>query len=157
MMSTSAESALSGVEKRLTRLEDLEAIRQLFVEYGHHLDRGDIAAYASLFAARGELLLGPIGRATGPDEIRQLMSKVLTGVTGNSFHLITNPVIHLEDGAESASSEVTWAVVARGKGGEPELTMLGRHVDQLIKENGAWRFLRREGHIDLPAAYGQEK
>ena len=30
----------SRLEARLRRLEDLEEIRQLFVDYGHFLDRG---------------------------------------------------------------------------------------------------------------------
>jgi hypothetical protein len=50
---------------RLRRLEDLEEIRQLFTDYGRHLDAGDVQAYAELFADDGEVLLGPIGRDPG--------------------------------------------------------------------------------------------
>lgn len=141
------------LEDRLQQLEDLDAIRQLFVDYGHHLDRGDVEAYAELFAAEGELLLGPIGRATGPEAIRDLMSGVIGGSAGKSFHLIANPIIDLVPGADRASSEVTWAVVARDDAGKPTMTMYGRHVDELIREQGRWRFLRREGHVDIPAMY----
>ena len=74
-------------------------------------------------------------------------------MTGNSFHLIANPIVALEDGADRATAEVTWAVVARSETGAPELAMLGRHVDQLVREQGRWLFLRREGHIDLPRSY----
>ena len=152
-MSESLEGRLGKMERSLGRLADLEAIRQLFVDYGHHLDRGDVAAYADLFATDGEVLLGPLGRARGREQIRALMTKALAGVTGNSFHLIANPIVALEDGADRATAEVTWAVVARSETGAPELSMLGRHVDQLVREQGRWLFLRREGHIDLPRSY----
>ena len=58
--------ASGDVLARLQRLEDLQAIHQLFVDYGAFLDAGDLDGYASLFADDGELLLGPLGRATGP-------------------------------------------------------------------------------------------
>ena len=61
-----ADSNGDELGARLRRLEDLEEIRQLFVDYGHHLDRGDLDAYAALFTDDAELLLGPLGRARGP-------------------------------------------------------------------------------------------
>lgn len=141
-----------SLEERVRRLEDLEEIRQLFVDYGRYLDAGNVDAYAELFAEEGELLLGPIGRAQGAEEIRALMTRVLAGVTGNSYHLIANPIVVFDD-LDDASSEVSWAVVARDAAGSPDLTMLGRHVDKLRRESGRWRFLRREGHIDLPSSF----
>jgi hypothetical protein len=30
---------------------------------------------------------------------------------------------------------------------------VGRHVDDLVREAGAWRFLRRRGFVDIPAGY----
>ena len=140
-----------SIEDRLRRLEDLESIRQLFVDYGHHLDRGDVASYADLFAPDGEVLLGPLGRATGRAEITELMTRVLDDVTGSSFHLIANPIVHLH--GDTADAEVTWAVVAREVDGSPDLTMLGRHVDRLVRLPEGWRFQRRAGHVDIPSLY----
>lgn len=142
---------MDTVEARLRRLEDLDAIRQLFVDYGHYLDNGDFAAYGALFAEEGEVLLGPIGRAKGPAAIEALMEKTLGGRAGSSYHLVANPVIELD--GDRATSEVTWAVIARGKDGQPVLPMVGRHVDVLVREGGTWKFLRREGHVDIPSQY----
>ena len=155
-MGNELDRRVDDLERRLGLVEDLAAIQQLFVDYGHHLDRGDLDAYSELFADEGEVLLGPLGRAKGREEIRALMEPVLAGTTGNSFHLIANPVVDLAEGADRAQAEVTWAVIARGEGGAPQLTMLGRHVDVLIRERGRWRILRREGHIDLPSLYPNE-
>ena len=79
------------LEARLRRLEDLEEIHHLLVDYGHHLDAADLDAYVELFADDGELLLGPVARATGPAEIKTVMSKALAGAKGNSYHVISSP------------------------------------------------------------------
>jgi 3-phenylpropionate/cinnamic acid dioxygenase small subunit len=145
------QPAEATLEARLRRLEDLDAIRQLFVDYGHCLDNGKFAQYGSLFAEEGEVLLGPIGRAKGPAAIQALMEKTLGGRQGGSYHLIANPVIQLD--GDRASSEVSWAVIVRQPDGQAALTMLGRHVDKLIREGGRWKFLRREGLVDIPNKY----
>lgn len=139
----------ADLEARLRRLEDLSAIHQLFVDYGHHLDAGDFAAYADLFAEDGEVLLGPLGRAKGRDAIKTLMSRTLDGQQGTSYHLITSPMVVLD--GDQASSTVMWTVIARDADGRPSLTMLGRHDDELVRDGDRWRFLRRRGLIDLPA------
>ncbi|EEA01847.1 hypothetical protein BH160DRAFT_2885 [Burkholderia sp. H160] len=144
---------IDQLSARLRRLEDLDAIRQLFVDYGFHLDRGDFSSYAALFAEEGELLLGPMGRARGPRAIQQLMESRLGGTSGLSYHLIANPVITLgtQDYHDQATSIVTWAVIVRNPQDAPSLTMLGHHRDVLIRQARNWKFLRREGHIDLPS------
>ncbi len=137
----------SGQEARLRRLEDLEEIRQLFVDYGHLLDLGDYAAYAHLFAQDGELMLGPMGRATGPEEIEALMSRL--GGAG-SLHLITSPIVTLD--GDQAASRVMWTVINRAEDGTPFLGMVGHHEDELVREGGRWRFRRRRGFVEIPSA-----
>lgn len=139
---------MSTVEERLQRLEDRDAIHQLFVDYGRHLDAGDLDAYVALYAEDGEVMLGPMGRARGRDEIRALMSGVLARA-GASFHIISSPAVVLD--GDRATSEVMWTVIAKDTEGRPKLTMLGRHVDQLVREDGSWRIAQRRGLIDLPA------
>jgi uncharacterized protein (TIGR02246 family) len=145
------ESAEGTIEQRLQRLEDLDEIRQLFVDYGHYLDQHDFASYAQLFSEEGELLLGPIGRAKGRAAIREQMERTMPGDPGGTYHLVTNPRITLD--GDRATSEVMWSVVSRGTDGNAVLSMLGRHRDVLVREGGRWVFLRREGHIDVPSRY----
>lgn len=137
---------------RLRRLEDTLAIHQLFVDYGLALDAGDFGTYARLFAAAGELNLGPIGTAVGPAEIESLMSRTMEGRVGTSFHIVSSPQITFVDDDE-ATSQVMWTVVHRQRDGEPKLTMMGRHVDRLVRENGSWKIASRRGLIDLPSTY----
>jgi len=138
------------LDARLGRLEDLMEIHQLFVDYGRHLDAGDFDAYAALFADDGEVLLGPMGRAKGRDEIKAVMTKALAGAQGSSIHIISSPAVELD--GNRATSEVMWTVVQRGDDGKPVLGMIGRHVDELVRERGHWRIQRRKGLVDIPSA-----
>jgi hypothetical protein len=136
----------SRQEARLRRLEDLEEIRQLFVDYGYLLDLGDYAAYAQLFAEDGELLLGPLGRAKGRREIETMMAHV--GGAG-SLHLITSPIVTLD--GDRAVARVMWTVINRAEDGTPFVGMVGHHEDELVREAGRWRFQRRRGFVEIPS------
>jgi len=138
------------IEARLRRLEDLQAINQLFIDYGEHLDSGDFDAYADLFAEDGEVLLGPMGRAQGRAEIRALMTKLLAPSVGSTFHIVSSPRIDLR--GDTATSTVMWSVATTGDDGLARLSMVGHHVDDLVRTAGGWRFRRRRGVVNLPAA-----
>ena len=139
------------LEARLQRLEDLMEIHQLFTDYGMHLDAGRFDDYAALFARDGEIRLGPLGKAKGRDEIRATMAKVLDGLVGVTYHVISSPMVELR--GDEATSEVMWTMIRRGDDGNPELAMLGRHRDELIREDGRWRIKVRQGLIDVPRTY----
>lgn len=137
------------LESRLQRLEDRDAIHQLFVDYGRHLDAGDIDSYAALFCEDGEVMLGPMGRVQGRSEIHALMSKVLHGKVGSAFHIISSPRVDVD--GDVATSEVMWTVIQRDAEGKPKLTSMGRHLDKLRRDvDGTWRIAERRGYVDLP-------
>ncbi len=139
---------------RLRRLEDLEQIRRLFMEYKVVLDRQDFAAYADLFAEDGEFAAGP-GVARGRAAIREMVeampgSGLLARAPGDDYHVIVNPLIELDPGdPDRARAELTWLYVVKGDDGAPKLAKLGHYNDTLIREAGRWRFLRREAPADI--------
>jgi ketosteroid isomerase-like protein len=139
------------VEQRLRRLEDIIEIHQLFIDYGRALDDGDLDRYVSLFSINGVLDLGPIGSAQGRDNIRQIMAQALEGLVGASYHLITSPQISIT--GDRADATVMWTVIHRDDHGQPLVTMIGKHHDQLIRENDQWRIASRRGTIDIPSRY----
>ena len=144
-----------SLEERLRRLEDILAIQQLFIDYGLALDAGDFDRYAQLFAVQGTVNLGPIGRATGRSEIQALMVQTLEGLVGSSFHIVSSPQINLH--GDIATSQVMWTVIHRDKNGQPQVTMIGKHHDELILENGEWKIQTRKGTVDIPAKYHTPK
>jgi ketosteroid isomerase-like protein len=149
--------AAGDTEARLRRLEDLEQIRQLFVEYKRVLDKQDFAAYGALFAADGEFVASPpqgLQQAKGPAAIQALVEampgSLLGSEPGADFHVVVNPLIELDAADQDrARAEVTWLYVVKGHDGLPALCKLGHYDDQLIREAGRWRFLRREAPTDI--------
>jgi ketosteroid isomerase-like protein len=155
---TDGEAVAQGTaEERLRRLEDLEQIRQLFVEYKMVLDRQDFAAYGALFAADGEFIATPdqgLQQAKGPAAIQALVEampgSLLGSEPGADFHVVVNPLIELDAAdPDRAQAQVTWLYVVKGEDGAPALCKLGHYDDQLIREAGRWRFLRREAPTDI--------
>jgi ketosteroid isomerase-like protein len=144
-------------ELRLRRLEDLEQIRQLFVEYKRVLDKQDFAAYGALFAADGEFVASPpqgLQQAKGPAAIQALVEampgSLLGSEPGADFHVVINPLVELDAAdPDRARAEVTWLYVVKGDDGLPALCKLGHYDDQLIREAGRWRFGRREAPTDI--------
>ena len=110
------------LDKRIQRLEDLEETRQLFVDYGYHLDNRDSVRFSQLFAENGEVILAPLGRAVGPRAIEALMTRGLANTRGLTFHVIANPIVTLD--GERADSDVTWAMIMRTPEDRPVLAML---------------------------------
>jgi uncharacterized protein (TIGR02246 family) len=141
-----------SVEARLGRLEDREAIRRLFLDYRRNLDKKDFRAYADLFARDGEFIAGTM-RAKGPQAIFELvdgmLGTLLTERGGDDVHLVANDTIELD--GDRATADVSWVYIVRGEGDVPVLAKLGRYKDVLTREDGRWKFLRREAPTDIPA------
>jgi uncharacterized protein (TIGR02246 family) len=152
-----ARAADDDTSARLRRLEDLEQIRQLFIDYKHVLDAKDFGAYASLFAEDGEFV-AIAGHAHGRAAIEAMVAAMpgtdlLSVKVGDDFHLVLNPQIQLDtDDPDRACAQSTWAYVVKGDDGEPVLAKLGHYDDELVREGGTWRFLRREAPMDIPAS-----
>jgi ketosteroid isomerase-like protein len=147
---THTATGIGLLEARLLRLEDVEAIRRLFLEYRRLLDRRDFAAYAKLFTEDGEWL-GNLGCAKGPAEIEQLLIRTLDGWTGESsahLHLVDNVVIDVDGDRAEATS--TWVYITRDFSDNPVLSLIGHYEDVLARTDAGWRFLRRVAYLDFP-------
>jgi uncharacterized protein (TIGR02246 family) len=140
-----------ALEERLRALEDRAEIDRLLADYVRCVDARDWRAYSLLFARDG-VWTGGIGYAQGPDTIEAMLAERIgarvpaPGPT--EFHLVANPTVELD--GNRASAESTWALIVRGEGDTPDLTLLGRYRDQLVREDGRWRFARRESHTEIP-------
>jgi uncharacterized protein (TIGR02246 family) len=133
-----------SLEARLQRLEDVEEIRELLVEYARCLDAGDYAGYADLFTEDG-VLAAQLGEAKGREAIRELLEDRLRGggdrALRTAFHVIGQPVIRVD--GDRASSRVLWFFVTYDDGNYPMILQLGHYEDVLAREDGRWRFERR--------------
>lgn len=147
-----AAESLESLAKRVQVLEDREAIRALILAYGQAHDHRDYRTFANLFASNGEWV-GGLGSAKGPQAIFELMDKTighnpLPNGSG-TVHLMTNDQIVID--GDRASAVTKWTYVTPGDEGAPRMVYVGHYNDQFIRENGQWKFLRREAPADIPA------
>jgi len=141
----------ANLASQLRRLQDLEEIRALQIAYGYHLDRGQWAEYAALFATDGQLRLGPVradGRAAIESAARDQLGFHPSGDSFDIVHVVANPRIVLD--GDRATGEVTWTVVSRAESGGAAVTSIGRHLDDYVREDGHWRIQKRRGFRDIP-------
>ena len=65
-----------------------------------------------------------------------------------TYHLLTNDQIEVD--GDTASAVTKWVYVTPGDDGSPRLVFLGHYNDRFVRENGEWKFLRREAPVDIP-------
>ena len=123
---------VTGLEQRIDRLEDLEAIKQLKARYceicddDHNPERiTSIFSEDTVWEGRG------IGKARGHAEIRKLFEG-FQKVISYSQHMVTNPVIEVD----GDSAHGTWYFFGDGLDYsvfiEGELTFSGVMIDPII-------------------------
>jgi uncharacterized protein (TIGR02246 family) len=155
--------ARPSLEARLQRQEDVEAIRRLLREYGRTLDARNLRGYADLFAVDGEWI-GGFGSVKGREAIAPFMEKnmaaPLSSVEGaaaaaaparpgpRGVHLMTNEIIEVDGDRATAWSK--WTYITRSAENRPSMALEGHYDDQLVRENGQWKFQRRVVTADIP-------
>jgi len=140
-----------GLEERLQQLEDREEIRQLLINYGRCLDQRDFAAFSHLFAEKDGEWIGGMGKAKGSQAIHRLMEESIgtnAGLNNASFHVFTNEIISLA--GDRATATTKWIFVVNGEANHPQPLFMGHYEDDLVREKGSWKFLRRAVYSDIP-------
>jgi len=144
-----AQASALTVEQRLRKVEDELAIRRILVDYSATQDARDFPAYAALFAKSGEWVNGR-NVYKGRDAILKMLVDLYGApppgfVNSESFHISSNPQIDLA--GDRATARSRHLLVMRGPRGEPTPMLAGRYEDELIREDGQWKILRR---VDTP-------
>ena len=149
-----AQTSGGTIEQRLQRVEDELAIRRVLVDYASTQDARDYAGYAALFAKNGEWVNGKTVHKG-----REAITKMLVGLYGTppsdyvnneSYHLVSNPQIELN--GDRATARSRHLLVLRGPKGEPTPALAGRYEDELIREDGQWKILRRVDYPVMPTS-----
>ena len=139
-----------GLAARIQRLEDIEEIQGVLLDYGRYLDARDFAGYSRLFAKDGEWA-GGFGTVQGPAAIQAFMEKQITGPNrGNTFHILSNFKVDVH--GDTATAWSRWTFVTPGADKKPAVAQAGRYDDTFVLENGHWKFKRRVASNDIPVA-----
>ncbi len=150
----SAAGSDSSVETRLAQLESREQIRVLFNDYGRTLDARDFAAFGRLFAKDAEYVSGPGEPAKGPAAIQAMLTNIMgknpSHLPEPNFHLFFNESIQV-DGDHAHARSKGGFVVPDPQNNRIDMVFLATYEDDLVREDGTWKFQRRVVHSDLPA------
>jgi hypothetical protein len=143
------------IEDRLSAIEDREEIHQLLMDYGRYLDKRDFLSFSKLFAEHEGEWIGGMGSAKGSENIRKLMEETIgtMPVHGPNFHIFSNEIISLQGDRAWATSK--WMFITQSDDNRPQIALMGRYEDSLIRENGAWKFLQRKALAGIPKEAGK--
>lgn len=139
--------SLTELEKRITRLEDIEAIKQLKALYcdicddTHNPDR-----ITALFAEDGIWESDDFGKAQGHEAIRKLFVDFRKQFSF-SQHNIMNPVITV-DGQHASGS---WYIVGPWNFAEnnKKIWMTAKYNDDYVKIDGQWKYQHLRADIRM--------
>lgn len=142
---------VTRVAARVQVLEDREEIRALIMAYGAAHDARHYRAFAELFAEHEGEWVGGMGSAKGRDAIFDLMDRTIghnpqPGGSG-TYHVMTNDQIVID--GDRASAVTKWIYLTPNESNNPQMVFLGHYDDQFIREDGKWKFLRREAPVDI--------
>lgn len=152
LLPAAAQQTDKTLSARIQRLEDIQEIQNVLLDYGRFLDARDFASYSRLFAKDGEWV-GGFGTVQGPEAIKAFMEKNITGPNrGNTFHILSN--FKIEVHGDTATAWSRWTFVTPGADKKPAMSQAGRYDDTFVREDGRWKFKRRTASNDIPVPDG---
>lgn len=125
-----------SIERRLRRLEDERAIRDVLNQYTYCYDASDLDGVMGAFHTDC-ILVNPRGTYVGADLIRRNYGHLIS-TRKFSFHHISNDVVRIaEDGREAGFTSYFNCVIAFRSGALAGSS--GTYVCRLAQEEGLWK------------------
>ena len=140
----SLDAVLAGLERRVERLEDTDALERLNSIYGYYLARNQWDDLAGIFAPDGTIEIAMRGVYAGRASVRRNLD--LYGEAGIHQGLLHNhmqyqPVIHVAaDGRTAKMRSRAFSIM--GEFGNYSMWMGGVYENDFVKEGGIWKITR---------------
>jgi hypothetical protein len=160
-----AQGKKDDAAARMKMIEDRQEIEQLLTgDYPRALDSANWVTYGSFFAKDGELVMqGGAIKRTGPAAITEFFTKspaaggqaapaeaspcpVQPGMP-RTMHVVTNVSLHID--GDTATDQAYWETIAT-RDCKSVVAGAGHYEDVLKREDGKWKFAKREIFDDLP-------
>lgn len=138
------------IEKRLARLEDVEAIKNLKHQYAHCCsDPGyDPDGFASLFVDDAVWESDAFGTYDGREAIHSFIANLREELLW-ALHYMVNPVIDVAD--DGLSARGMWVLLEpatmTSSDGPDAVLMTGNYSDDFVKVGGEWKFKKVHVHF----------
>jgi ketosteroid isomerase-like protein len=144
---------LSDIERRLTRLEDIEAIKQLKARYCQICDDDhNPQRITSVFTEDGIWESADFGRARGHQEIRQLFQK-FQKLIEFSQHDVMNSIIDVQ--GDTASGEWYFLGPFTFRKNHQARWLALQYKDDYAKVDGQWKIAHLRVNLRLSAPYDE--
>jgi hypothetical protein len=142
---------LEAIERRLTRLEDIEAIKQLKARYCEICDDDhNPERITSVFAEDGIWESAEFGTGKGHAEIRKLFQG-FQKLIEFSQHNIMNPIIEVHN--DRATGEWYFMGPFKFRAGQQARWLALQYKDDYVKLNGQWKYKHLRVNLRLSAPY----
>ena len=145
---------LADLDRRIRRLEDLEAIKQLKARYAALCDANyDADGLAALFTADAVWDGGQLGKSEGREAIRQFFRGSSRRISF-AIHNILSPIIEV-DGDTATGSWYLFQACTYTDGNQAVWGAATYH-DRYVREGATWKFqhVRIESHFWTPFEEG---
>ena len=141
---------MAELEQRLTRMEDIEAIKQLKAEYCDICDDDhNPGRITTIFAEDGIWEAEGFGKGEGYAGIRELFQGFQKMISF-SQHMVMNPVIKVE--GERATGR--WYFIGPFTfGGTTAKWQAVRYEDDYVKVGGEWKIQHLRAHVRMSTDY----
>jgi hypothetical protein len=142
-----------GVEIVDDELRAERDIVRLLFRYSYYQDAGDFPAVAALFAKSTVCIEGPtdldVVEVRGSTETAKMLDSAVNLYSGtpSTKHVTSNVVVDV-DGLQAVARSYYTVMHARA-GFELQPVISGRYLDEVVLEDGVWRFDRRWVYTDL--------
>lgn len=151
------ERRLGELEREISLLEDVKAIKRLQRAYGYYLDEGLGDELADLFADAPDTTAeyGQGGVYVGKARIREYLLRLVGEDLPDgrlSNHLILQGVVHVAEDGQTAKGR--WrALIQLGEHGESATWAEGPYENEYVKEDGVWKFSKVHWYQTVRAPY----
>ena len=147
VLAQSADQQLAELDKRITRLEDLNAIERVQRTYGYFVDKGQWAELAELFADDATLEIGGKGIFLGKPRVLEYMRTAFgpdgakPGLLANHMQFQSIPDVS-PDGVHGWIRSRAYVMSNAGWG-------LPLYENAFVKQNGVWKISRLSGPFTM--------
>jgi len=126
-----------------SRLADEWELRQLAYLYARAMDRGDLATIDAIFTTDA-VIESSLRVQKGIEEIRGIPA-MLQKMFASTMHAVHNQTVAITgDTAEGETYGVAYQLMKPKDGKQLRLDWGLRYQDSFVRQNGAWRFKRRQ-------------
>lgn len=122
------------------------AITNLLYRYAELMDAGDFAATAALFAKARIRLMGDqwLEGAAPMEALWTDLVKRYDCGTPRTRHVITNPILDIDEAAGTATCRSYYTVFQQAPGGPLQPICAGRYHDRFARDGEGWHFAERD-------------